>query len=136
MRNGDRYDEVYCVFDRDEHERFDTARSKVKNWRLIPITSWPCFEYWILLHFGYTRKPYTHAGEKTPSQNCLSDLKEKFPGYQKNAGGLFSELGDKIEVAKIHSKTALKEAIETKNFNPSTEFHTLIEYLQSLAREN
>lgn len=48
------YDRVYCVFDRDQHARYNAALDKIKRVRLgngstiEAITSIPCFEYWLL----------------------------------------------------------------------------------------
>lgn len=51
---GEKYDVVFCVFDRDEHETFDEACALAKANKLKLARSWPCFEFWLLLHFGYT----------------------------------------------------------------------------------
>lgn len=133
---GDDYDAVFCVYDRDDHTGFEEAKSKAKDWGLTSIISWPCFEFWILLHFGYTRKPFDISGEKTPSQNCIKALQRIIPNYEKNSEGIFLELKSKLEDAKRYSRKALEDAIETQNFNPSTEFHKLVDFLQSLATDN
>lgn len=59
QREGDAFDEVYCVFDRDAHERFKEAVARLQELRakgqpLNTVVSVPCFEFWLLLHFGYT----------------------------------------------------------------------------------
>ncbi len=51
------YDVVFCVFDRDEHTNFETATAAANSSNLRLSRSWPCFEFWFLLHFGYTRRP-------------------------------------------------------------------------------
>ncbi len=57
------FEKVYAVFDRDEHEEYFNARNKAKalnsklkndlgkKVKFIAITSVPCFELWLLLHF-------------------------------------------------------------------------------------
>lgn len=55
------FDFVYCVFDRDRHATYDAACSAIRNHPskiLKAIVSNPCFEYWILLHFIFTRSPF------------------------------------------------------------------------------
>src|SRR5215207_5340983 len=56
LRDGD-YDRVYCLFDRDTHSSYTTAIQRVSNLpaaragQLSAVTSVPCFEVWLLLHF-------------------------------------------------------------------------------------
>lgn len=128
---GDKYDQVYCVFDRDEHHDYNQAKIKAEKMGFITIYSWPCFEFWILLHFKYTRKPYTSSSGRTPAQNCIKSLKDSFSEYKKNKKNLFNELDNRLNYAKSNSIQALKDAEETNEFNPSTKVHILVEELQS-----
>ena len=68
---GDSFDKVFCVFDRDTHTTFDAAVQRIhdlkeakKSCPFEAITSSPCFEYWLLLHFGFTDQPFHAAGKK------------------------------------------------------------------------
>jgi RloB-like protein len=45
------YDEVWCVFDVDEHERLPDAIQLATACGINLAISNPCFELWILLHF-------------------------------------------------------------------------------------
>ena len=130
LRN--KYDKVYCVFDRDEHPSFDQASNEAEASGLKLARSWPCFEYWLLLHFCYSRKPYAKAGDRSPAKNCINDLTEHFPEYSKTKEGIFQVLESRLETAKVGALRAIKEAQETEELNPSTEVHELVSYLQSL----
>ena len=131
-RRGDRFDRVYCVFDRDEHSSFDRASDEAKTSGLQLARSWPCFEYWLLLHFHYSRRPYTRTGGRSPAENCINDLREHLPQYTKATEGVCQELEEKLEIAKARAIQTMDEAQETEEPNPSTEIHELISYLQSL----
>jgi hypothetical protein len=50
-------DQVWAVFDRDEHPRFDEAVALCKNYRVEIGRSNPCFEVWLILHEGDYDKP-------------------------------------------------------------------------------
>jgi hypothetical protein len=53
-RMGDdfvRYDEVWCVFDVDDHPGVSDARAQARDAGLRLAMSNPCFELWLLLHF-------------------------------------------------------------------------------------
>ena len=131
-RRGEKYDRVYCVFDRDEHATFQEACNKARAIGLQLARSWPCFEFWLRLHFGFTRQPYARSGGKSPAQNCVNEVCELLPGYAKAAHGVFAEIEDRLEEAKAHAVRALADADATNEFNPSTEVHALVDYLQSL----
>ena len=131
-RQGEQYDEVYCVFDRDEHPAFDNASKDATDSGLKLARSWPCFELWLLLHFVYSRGPYTNEGGRSPCGNCIRDLRTHLPGYEKATPGLFRILEDRLEGAKRNAKRAITDAERTGAPNPSTEVHELVDYLQSI----
>lgn len=131
-RLGDRYDVVYCVYDRDEHEHFAAASNSAQAAGLKLARSWPCFEYWLVAHFVYHRRPYGPSGNRTASQNCVKDLKSHLPGYTKSGAGVYGDLEDRLETAKANAERALADAQETGRSNPSTEVHRLVAYLQAL----
>ena len=129
---GEEYDRVYCVFDRDEHATFWEACNEARAIDLRLARSWPCFEFWLRLHFGFTRRSYARSGGRSPAQNCVKDVSDFLPGYAKGVRGVFLELEDRLEEAKAHADRALADAEATNEFNPSTEVHALVDYLQSL----
>lgn len=46
-----RYDEVWCVFDIDDHPKIADARQQARDNGIDLAISNPCFELWVLLHF-------------------------------------------------------------------------------------
>lgn len=132
-RRGDSYDRVYCVFDRNGHANFNTASEDAQQNGIRLARSWPCFEYWLLLHFGYVRRPFVGSGGKSACENCTQDLRRHLQGYDKAASGVFALLSSRMEDAKVRARRALVDARNTSEHNPSTEVHELVEYLQDLA---
>ena len=135
-RQGERYDTVYCVFDHDEHAAFGGASDDAATSGLKLARSWPCFEFWLLLHFVYSRSPYTREGGRSPCDNCIRDLRMHLPGYEKAAPGMFRGLEDRLEDAKCSAERAIADAKTTSEHNPSTEVHELVGYLQSIKGES
>ena len=131
-RTGDSYDKVFCVFDCDEHTGFGRASTMARNSGFELARSWPCFEFWFLLHFRYTRVPFARSGPNSPADACLRELKECWPEYAKNLERLFQALRNSLESAKRHAERAARDAAQTEEPNPSTEVHELVTYLQSL----
>ncbi len=88
---GDAFDAVYCVFDRDKHTTFDAAVQRTKDLSaaqkpFVAITSNPCFEVWLLLHFGYSDMPFHAAGKKSAGDQVVAELKPN-PDLQSTARG-------------------------------------------------
>ena len=141
QREGDAFDEVFCVFDRDAHERFGDAVARLKALKasgqpLSGVVSVPCFEFWLLLHFGYTDKPYACKGKKSVGTVVVSDLKKKpgFEKYDKGMAGVFDVLLPKLEPALKHAKQlAANPAEHAEHPNPSTQVHLLVNRLKSMA---
>ena len=131
-RLGETYDRVYCVFDRDVHDSFEEASNDARKSNLCLARSWPCFEYWLLLHFCITRQPFAKSSSGSSGDACKSELQKHFPDYSKEMQGLFDHLKGYLEKAIQNAATVATEAIETNEPNPSTEVHKLVVFLQSL----
>jgi hypothetical protein len=137
VRQSKRFDRVFCVIDRDEHHNFDGAiRAVAHKANVTVIASYPCFEYWFLLHFGYTRKPYQRAGAKSPADCLIDDLK-LHPGMANYAkGDKASPFGyltlERFDNARKHAARALQEAMQVNDLNPSTRVHELISVIEQL----
>lgn len=136
------FDRVYCVFDKDKHVSYTAALDKIRATRLTggatlhPITSVPCFEIWLLLHFTYTTHPFSTAGSDSNCTLVINalDRKGRIRGYEKGSRDIFNVFSDKIE-------TAIRNAEKLENFhktsqtdNPSTKVHELVQFLKGLKR--
>jgi hypothetical protein len=134
FKNGDCYDQVYCVFDVDGHSKLEATLAQIssdnqsqKNCKnIVSIISDPCFEYWLLLHFDPVTKPIS-------SQDLEKKLKKYLTGYTKKTAdykNLYNEfLKDKTSIAIKHSKQTFKNAKAERRQNPSTNLHVVIEAL-------
>jgi len=105
---GDAFDKVYCVFDKDSHVTYEQTLTKIKaqkpNGVFYAAISVPCFEYWLLLHFKTTTKPYHATGSSSIGNEVLKDLKTVFPEYEKGNEGIFEKLSESLEYAKNNAK--------------------------------
>lgn len=131
------FDFIYCVIDRDDHANFDAAILLAKGQpNLAVLTSYPCFELWLLLHFCFTRAPYRSIGNASAADRLIADLQKK-PGMAEYAKGkskdLFKLLLPRIDNACNHAKRTLQEAEADGESNPSTPLHILIDKLKYLA---
>jgi len=145
---GMTYDRVYCVFDKDCHTEYGSACNKINEQPLretrngetrqlaemIAITSVPCFEVWLLLHFTDSSAPFYGSGNKTPCDHVIAKLKtyKGFENYQKRAPDAFEKTKDKLETALTHAKRIWKQ-IPHNGDNPSTRIFELVTYLKEQA---
>ena len=129
---GEDCDRVFCVFDHDDQENFDSASQAVKEAGFRLTRSWPCFGFWFLLHFEYTRRPFERTEGRSKCDNCISALKRHLPHYAKQEPGKFRELEERLEGAIHRAAQALTDARKTEEHNPCTEVHELVRYLQTI----
>lgn len=140
---GDAFDEVYCIFDSDAHEHFNKAVSRLKELKksgkpFFDVVSVPCFEFWLLLHFGYTEKPYAAKGKKSVGDVLVSDLKTKegFSSYGKGMKGIFSILISRMDAAIKNAKKLQENSRGDGDYsNPSTQVHILVERLKYISKD-
>lgn len=131
------YDRVFCVFDKDKHERYAEAVDTAKANGFIAITSIPCFEVWILLHFTFTDKPYSASKGKSICDQVVKDVKDVrvlagLGNYQKGEKNIFLELRDRLPDAIENAERLRAQNKKSGSDNPSTLIDTLINDLFSL----
>jgi hypothetical protein len=132
----DPFDRVFCVFDKDTHHHYQStidaiSRATPKN-VFSAITSVPCFEYWLLLHFIYSTKPYKALPGNSAGNQLLTDLRIYLPDYGKGDRNIFSTLIGELEFAKENAVRALETAWTNHTDNPTTTVQELVAYLQTI----
>ena len=134
------YDRVYCVFDRDGHVNYQQALDQVaksplgKKGKLVAISSVPCFEFWVLLHFEYTAGPFTAVGGRSACDKVIEKVRAHFPGYQKAMVGVFEKLLLHTDTAVTRAQTLAHHNHESGTSNPATRVHQLVTYLRGLKK--
>ena len=97
LRGG--YDRAYCVFDRNGHANYARALNAVAQSphraRLFAITSVPCFEVWILLHFIFSTAAFTAVGNDSACDRVFREVRRHFPTYVKGYPKTFDDLAER-----------------------------------------
>lgn len=136
---GDAFDKIFCVFDRDAHPNYVQALSTIKSATpkdtFIAINTVPSFEYWLLLHFIYTTKPYDALPGNSTGNQVLQDLKAYMPDYEKGLNDVFAKLIDQLEFAKTNAIRALNAATTNGTENPMTRVHELVTFMQDIKKQ-
>jgi len=139
------YNDVYCVIDRDDHQDFHKALSEItaankpqssfKGESIIAVVSYPCFEYWLLLHFAFSRSPFSASKGKTAAEMVSAELKKHSPfeDYEKSlTKEMLAKLCDAKSIAISNAIRSLADAEATGEMNPSTAVHELLQALEAL----
>jgi hypothetical protein len=135
------WEQVFCVFDRDDHLKanFDNAKvsaaaldKKYRNElnqpiRFTAIPSIPCFELWLLLHF----ERITRECHRNDVYGLLRQP-GRLPGYDKAQGGLFERTRHLLDTAYENAATLAEERKRHGNDNPFTAIDTLVKLLTGL----
>ena len=114
------YDEVWCVFDIDEHPLVPEAKQQARDNQIDVAISNPNFELWLLLHFQEQQSAL--HWKKVPSV-----LKKHMPGYKKDPPmdqlmPRYSEATNRARrLAEMHARN------NNDGANPSTGVHVLTE---------
>lgn len=115
-----RYDQVWCVFDIDDHPNVPDAKQMARDNGIKLAISNPCIELWLWLHFA------DHPGMR--HRHDLQKMMEKhIPGYDKhvNFSDLESGYFDAVRRASHLDDDAKRDNDEGRN--PLTGFWRLTE---------
>ena len=130
-------DEIWCVLDHDE--RAAEIRG-FRDWleqhplgkkgtvKLSAAISTPCFEYWLLLHFKYTNRPFLGTpGGHSACEQVIRELETFLDGYRKADRGTYNR-------CREHTSTAIRNAKRSQRSagTSSTDVWKLVEKLQKL----
>ncbi|MEI6389223.1 MAG: RloB family protein [Spirochaetota bacterium] len=134
-REKQAWDEVYCIFDRDDHEHYKAALVQSRDldrtmkvldsdekavFRAIP--SVPCFELWFLLHF----RDVTRESHQDEIGHLLKAI---LPEYEKATPGMLATTLPSLAAAYARADKARKRSTESGNDNPSTDMDLLVRRL-------
>jgi len=140
IRRSAKYDQVICIIDRDTHDLSnfnDALQLEQADAKVTAYVAYPCFEFWLLLHFGFNRKPFAAAGARSPGDRAVEALRGK-DGMSKYAKGsikgVFAQLLPRLPDAMTHAERTLISAREEGDMDPSTPLHKLILLLVQLGK--
>jgi hypothetical protein len=118
-----RFDEVWCVFDVDDHPHLHNARQQARANGIHLAVSNPCFELWALLHFQ-AHSAYLERGD------ARSRLKRHLPDYDKALPFERIHQGYSDAVSRAQELDRRREDAGDPGGNPSTGVHRLTERIR------
>ena len=139
FKHYEEYDQTFCVFDKDRHTNYQAALNKIRDKRqrkghvLRSITSVPCFEFWLLLHFRKTTRDFD-TGSGSICDRVITELKRHLPNYAKGARGVYVHTMDRIADAVNRAEEVMQYCESAGTDHPSTRIHELVVYLKGLKK--
>lgn len=142
FRSNNEYDRVFAVFDA-EHSNLRKAlalcgkpvqrKNKKENLPEIyiePIVSNPCIEFWLLLHFTYSDRPFCNCAE------VFSELSARLPDYSKADQHVFERIGGEqaLNRAIVATEQLKKSLAQTGADSPNTDMPLLVKALRNMTR--
>ena len=128
-RRADDFDEIWCVFDYDEHPDIARAIHEARQSGIDTAMSNPCFELWLVLHVEEQRRHiHRHAAQRRCRDLRLTD------GKKITASGL-SQLRDGYDAAKRRAESLERMHEQTgspKGSNPSSGVWRLVDRLRQV----
>lgn len=103
----DKYDEIWAVFDRDEHPNVEEAINICRQAEVGIAFSDPCFELWLILHCQDFDKADNH-------QKVQKHLEKIRPEYKRSGSKKcdFDSLLDQLNVAQERAEAQYKRRCE------------------------
>ena len=150
QKNGEPFDRVYFVFDRDSYHlpsqnmAYQKALTQICSAQPANVffvaNSVPCFEYWLLLHFCESTKQFAEQGKNSVGDMVERELQKYWPEYKKTLAQPYSDLKKLVpngeEAALKRAERTLIAAAKIGDENPSTKVHLLVEYLINIKNGN
>lgn len=129
-KNGDK---IYLLIDTDvnanKQKQIDDAKEICDEYGIELITSTPSFEFWYMLHFGYT------TGSYSSSKEIKKKMKKKIQGYTENMN-VYPIIKDNTDeamdcaerVEKFHKQNGRK--IDSEYANPHTSAYRVLKEIK------
>ncbi len=119
-RQRNPYNEIHIILDKEQHANMEKAMNTAKANKMEFMLSVICFEYWILLHFEKTTKPFIKCN------NIISYIKKNhFQEYQKNKNA-YEYLKDKTDTAIKNGEWCVTQ--NQNDLNRGKKIHQLSAY--------
>jgi hypothetical protein len=131
------FEQVYVVFDRDDHETYHNALDKAaaRNGKLRndlkqavkfeAIASVPCFELWLLLHFEDVHAPLNRT-------EVYQRLRQHLPNYDKGQAGHYAQTCQNLADSSQRAEHLAQLTTAHDGTEPYTDMHRLVHLLTTL----
>ena len=145
LKEDSGWDEVYCVLDHDGREAkikplekgLAAIGHKTDSCDIKMIVSNPCFEFWLLMHFEITDRPFSAGARGTECEDVIRRLERHLKGYEKNDSQVFEKCREHIHTALDNTERLRRttRSLPESPAAPQTQVEALIRRLLKLSRD-
>ena len=121
------YDEVWCVFDVDDHPGINDAQQMARASGIKLAISNPCFELWLLLHF---REPPGAQDRHTIQDMLKTHVRE----FDKSIDFELFRPHCEVAIKRAHSLDRLAVQVNKPGRNPTTGVYKLLKRIDEKSR--
>lgn len=126
-------DKIYLLIDTDinqnKQNQISEAKSICEKYDIELITSTPTFEYWYILHYGYTTKSYQSSKQvKNEMKSKIENYTESMNVYPIIKENTNNACNNAKSIEKYHLENG--QVIDCENANPHTSAYRVIEEIQ------
>lgn len=143
LRNDPGWDEIYCVLDHDGRDsavgelemKVAVLNRRNRSTRVEMILPDPCFEYWLLLHFELTDRPFAAVGKgRTACDAVIAARRRHCPEYSKNEPRIYEQFQEHVDTAVSNAERL--EGLKTASpaHSPRTGVGRLVHRLRKIPR--
>jgi hypothetical protein len=131
------FEQVYAVFDRDDHESYHNALAKAEALdgklrndlkhpvKFKAIASVPCFELWLLLHFEDVHAPLHRI-------KVYQRLRQHLLNYDKGQPGCYAQTCQHLGTATPRAERLATLFTAHNGVEPYTDMHRLVHILTTI----
>lgn len=129
-RERNPFDEIWIVLDKDYHANIDKAFNMARDNKFRVALSVICFEYWILLHFEQTSRPFNKC------DSIIAYIRKKHFSEYLKCNDVYTDLKSRVMTAIKNGKWIVKQSQNDiyRGYKPYelsayTDVHLLVERL-------
>ena len=128
----ERHDQVWAVFDRDDHPRFEESFDRCTANSIGIAYSVPCFEIWLILHYDDLDRP----DHRHDVQKRLAELCDEYDANSRKTADFDQIVVDQLSVAEQRAAAQLERRVQegSRYGPPSTTVHKLTQAIREAAQ--
>ena len=97
------------------------------------ILSDPCFEYWLLLHFELTDRPFVAVGKgRAACDEVIAALRRHRPEYRKNEPRIYEQFQEHVDTAVSNAERLEGLKTASSSHSPRTGVGRLVNRLRKI----
>lgn len=106
-----------------------------RSTRVEIILSDPCFEYWLLLHFELTDRPFVAVGKgRAACDEVIGALRRHRPEYSKNESRIYEQFQEHVDTAVSNAERLEGLKTPSSSHSPRTGVGRLVNRLRKIPR--